>query len=149
MKISNEGLEMIKEFEGYRKEAYLCSARVATIGYGTTKYVEGDRVKLGDMIDKTTAIYCLENDLKWAENAVNKKVEVQISQNMYDALVSFVYNLGSSIFQESKCTLLRKLNAQDYTGASNEFKRWNRAGRKVVKGLSKRRYKESCHFVGI
>jgi lysozyme len=140
---------VIKDFEGYREKAYLCSAKKPTLGWGTTKYPNGKNVKIGDMTNKVDAEKYILNDLKWAENTVNKKVEVQISQNMYDALVSFVYNLGSSIFVESKCTLLRKLNAQDYTGASNEFRRWNRAGGRVVKGLVKRRYKESCHFVGI
>ena len=149
MKINNEGLQIIKEFEGYREKAYRCSGKVWTLGWGTTKYPTGQRVLEGDRVYKEDAEKYLLNDLRWAENTVNKKVKVEISQGMYNSLVSFVYNLGSSIFTESNCTLLRKLNAKDYTGASNEFKRWNRAGGKVVRGLVNRRYKESNMFVGL
>ncbi|MEI6857140.1 lysozyme, partial [Psychrilyobacter sp.] len=91
----------------------------------------------------------LKNDLSWAEGTVNKKVKVKINQNMFNALTSFVYNLGSSIFIESNCTLLRKLNKEDYTGASNEFKRWNKSGGKVLNGLVARRKSEGNLFINL
>ena len=149
MKINKKGIDLIKHFEGFREKAYLCPASISTIGWGTTRYPTGQKVELGDHVYKEDAEKYLLNDLRWAENTVNKKVKVKISQGMYNALVSFVYNLGSSIFTESNCTLLRKLNEKDYTGASNEFKRWNRVGGRVINGLVKRRYKESNMFVGL
>lgn len=149
MKTSQLGIDLIKGFEGFKEKAYLCPAKVWTIGYGTTKYPNGDRVKEGDSISKKEAEKLLANDLTWAENCVNKKVHVDINQNMFNALVSFVYNFGSSVFTESNCTLLRKLNKEDYTGASNEFKRWNKADGKVLNGLIARRKLEGNLFINL
>lgn len=114
MKINKKGIDLIKHFEGFREEAYLCPAKVWTIGYGTIRYCNGDKIKEGDRVSKEEAEALLKNDLSWAEATVNKKVKVKINQNMFDALTSFVYNLGSSIFRESNCTLLRGLNKEDY-----------------------------------
>lgn len=134
--------EIIKRYEGLRLEAYLCPAGVWTIGYGHTR-----GVKPGDKCTKEQANDYLLDDLRDAENAVNVMVKSSLNQNQFDALVSFVYNLGSGNFKDS--TLLRKLNERDYLGAANEFKRWNKAGGKVLNGLIKRRESEANLFIGV
>lgn len=133
--------EIVKEFEGLRLEAYKCPADVWTIGYGHTRGVIP-----GDVITEKEAEIFLAEDLEDAESAVNEYVEVKLNQNQFDALVSFVYNLGAGNFKSS--TLLRKLNAGDYLGAANEFKRWNKAGGKVLNGLVRRRAAECNLFIG-
>lgn len=134
--------EIIKEFEGLRLEAYKCPADVWTIGYGHTRAVFP-----GDAITEKEADAFLSEDLEDAEDAVNAYVDVELNQNQFDALVSFVYNLGSGNFKSS--TLLRKLNGGDYLGAANEFKRWNKAGGIVLNGLIRRRDAEANLFIGV
>jgi len=144
-RISNPGIEMIKQSEGLREEAYRCPGGVWTIGYGHTK-----NVNEGDKITREKAIEYLIEDLKYTENAVRKNVAVPLTQRQYDALVSFVFNIGTGAFESS--TLLKKLNSGDYKGASDEFLRWNKVtinGKKsVCDGLTKRREKERNHFLG-
>lgn len=134
--------EIIKEFEGLEFDAYLCPAGVWTIGYGHT-----GGVKKGDAITEEEADILLSRDVQDAERAINSYVKVAINQNQFDALVSFVYNLGSGNFKSS--TLLRKLNQCDYLGAANEFERWNKAGGKVLNGLVRRREVEVNLFIGV
>lgn len=137
--VSREGLDLIKSFEGFESEAYLCPAGVWTIGYGHTR-----GVKKGDIITEQEAEKRLKEDVKKAEDAVNKYVHVQLTQNQYDALVSFVYNVGEGNFENS--TLLKKLNSGDYNGVRNEFGRWVYASGKRLRGLEKRRVKEKALF---
>ncbi|MGC9309319.1 MAG: lysozyme [Candidatus Nanoarchaeia archaeon] len=137
--ISNTGLEMIKGFEGFREEAYRCPAGVWTIGYGTT----GD-VSQGDTITKSEAEARLRKDLESRERVVREYVDVNLSQQQYDALVSFVYNVGEEAFRNS--TLLRKLNKGDYEGASQEFGRWVYANGQKLEGLERRRDIEARLF---
>lgn len=134
--------EIIKDFEGLELEAYKCPADVLTIGYGHTK-----KVSAGDVITEGEADILLALDVQDAERAVNAYVDVDINQNQFDALVSFVYNLGAGNFKSS--TLLRKLNQGDYLGAANEFQRWNKAGGKVLRGLVRRREAEANLFIGV
>ena len=141
-KMQTVNYEIIKEFEGLRLEAYKCPADVWTIGYGHT-----NKVKQGDAITTGEAEVLLALDVQEAERAVNAYVDVDINQNQFDALVSFVYNLGAGNFKSS--TLLRKLNQGDYLGAANEFERWNKAGGKVLNGLVRRRKAESNLFIGV
>lgn len=145
MKISNNGLNVIKEFEGLRLKAYDDGVGVWTIGYGTIRYPSATRVKRGDTITEAQAEEYLRHDVSRFENAVNKLVKVKLNQNQFDALVSFTYNLGESSLASS--TLLRKLNAGDFVGAAKEFLRWNRAGGKVMAGLTRRRKAEHDLFV--
>ncbi|WP_417764674.1 lysozyme [Shewanella chilikensis] len=133
--------EIIKEFEGLRLEAYKCPADVWTIGYGHTRAVVP-----GDVITEKEAEDFLSEDVEDAEDAVNAYVDVKLNQNQFDALVSFVYNLGAGNFRSS--TLLRKLNAGDYLGAANEFKRWNKSGGVTLNGLVRRREAEANLFIG-
>jgi lysozyme len=132
-------LSLIKEFEGLRLEAYLCPAKVWTIGYGHTK-----TAKPGMKITEGGAEALLRHDLEWVESTINKNVKVPLTQNQYDALASFIYNVGAGAFRKS--TLLRLLNQGDYAGAAGQFQRWNKAGGKVLRGLTRRRQAEAEKF---
>jgi len=139
MNISESGLSIIKHFEGLRLQAYQCSAGVWTIGYGHTL-----NVFPGDDITTEEAERMLRDDIRDAEYAVVQYVTVPLTQHQFDALVSFVFNLGSSNFRLS--TLLRKLNAGDYTSAAAELLRWVNAGGKKLPGLVRRREAEKALF---
>ena len=142
MKISTNGIDLICSFEGLRLKAYDDGVGVWTIGYGTT-VINGTKVKKGDTCTVEQAKSYMANDLKQFESAVNQ-VKVPLNQNQYDALVSLAYNIGVSAFLNS--TLFKKLNAKDYKGAAEQFPRWNRAGGKVMRGLTNRRSKERKLF---
>lgn len=145
--ISKAGINLIKKWEGFRSKPYLCSGNVATIGFGSTYYPNGKRVTLQDKpINEAEAGYMLIIALGRYEKAVNKLVKAVINQNQFDALVSFVYNVGAAAFEQS--TLLKVLNAGDYEGAAQQFLRWNKAGGKVVEGLTNRRKDEMALFMG-
>jgi len=139
MKIGKKGLELIKHFEGLELDAYKCPAGVWTIGYGHTKDVQP-----GDSWSESHADYMLEVELEEYENYVNTAVEVPLSQNQFDALVSWVYNLGPTNFNSS--TMLKVLNAGDYSEVGNQMLRWNKAGGKVLEGLTRRRQAEADLF---
>ena len=136
MKTSDKGIDLIKKHEGFRSKAYRCSANVLTIGFGHTL-----NVKSTDVIDKAQAESFLRQDVEFAEKEVNKH-NLNINQNKFDALVSFVFNLGVGNFARS--TLLRKIksNANDPT-IRKEFERWIYAGGKVLNGLVRRRREEA------
>jgi len=141
MKISQEGLSLIKKFEGCELEAYRCAANVLTIGYGSTK-----GVKEGDTITQEEADSLLLHEMDEYEGYVKDSVTVDLNQNQFDALVSWVFNLGPSNLKAS--TLLKVLNAKDYEGVPAQIKRWNKAGGKVLQGLIRRREAESLLFAG-
>lgn len=140
MHISNNGINLIKQFEGCILTAYKCPAGVWTIGYGHTK-----NVKSGMKITSSKATELLIDDLKTYESYVNKYVKVKLNQNQFDALVSFTFNCGAGALKSS--TLLKKLNKGDYTGAANELLRWNKASGKVLAGLTRRRKAEKALFL--
>jgi len=142
--IGEKGLELIKQFEGLKLETYICPAGVPTIGYGTTK-IDGKKLTIGMQITKEQAEGYLRNDVKVFENHVQRLVKVPLTQNMFDALVSFTYNLGAGNLGRS--TLLKKLNDRDYGGAAEELLRWNKAGGKVLNGLVRRREAEKALFL--
>ena len=120
MKISNLGLELIKEFEGFSANAYLCPAKIPTIGYGNTFYSDGRKVKLGEQISKTDALELLEKIVnKDFADKIFPALKVPVVQNQFDAMVSLAYNIGTGSFLKS--TLLKKVNAGDFIGASEEF----------------------------
>lgn len=147
MNISQKGLNLIKEFEGFSSKPYLCPANIPTIGYGNTYYPDGQKVTLKhNPIDELKANEILEYVAnKDFGSFINKVVKVALNQNQFDALVSFAYNIGNGNLQNS--TLLKKLNSGDYQGASNEFLRWNKSGGKVLNGLTRRREKERALFL--
>lgn len=144
MKISQKGLDLIKYFESLSLKAYLCPANVWTIGYGTTGVAEA---RPGVVITKERAEVLLQEDVEKFSAIVWKELgPVIVSQHQFDALVSFAYNIGAGAFKTS--TLVKKMKAKDYTGASQEFLRWTKAKGKVLPGLVKRRRAESVMFLG-
>lgn len=148
MQTSDKGIALIKQFEGCRLIAYPdpgTGGAPWTIGYGWTQPVDGKPVRPGMTIDQATADRLLKTGLVSYENDVSRLVKVKLSQDQFDALVSFTYNLGSRSLSTS--TLLSKLNAGDYAGAADEFPRWNKAGGKVLNGLTRRREAERALFL--
>ena len=145
MQISDKGIALIKQFEGCKLTAYQDSFGVWTIGYGWTKPVDGKPIRAGMTIKQETAERLLKTGLVSYESDVFRLVKVSLTQGQFDALVSFTYNLGARSLSTS--TLLRKLNAGDYAGAADEFLRWNKAGGKVLNGLTRRREAERALFL--
>ncbi len=145
MQTSEKGIALIKEFEGCRLTAYQDSVGVWTIGYGWTQPVDGKPIRAGMTIKQQTAERLLKTGLVSYESDVSRLVKVGLTQGQFDALVSFTYNLG--VRSLSTSTLLRKLNAGDYAGAADEFLRWNKAGGKVLNGLTRRREAERALFL--
>lgn len=144
---SPDGIDFIKSFEGFKGKSYpdpKTGGAPYTIGYGTTVYPNGTKVRLGETISESTALAFLTTNLTAFENAVNTLVTVSLNQNQFDALVSFTYNLGRANFASS--TLLKLLNAGDYDGASKQFIRWVSPGSSVEKGLTIRRKAEAELF---
>jgi lysozyme len=139
MKTSDVGVEMIKEFEGKKQVAYQDPAGVWTIGYGHTKGVEK-----GQLVIKKTCDKFLEEDLDEFEGYVDSYVKVPLTQNQFDALVAWTFNLGPTNLNES--TMLRKLNYGDYESVPDEMRRWNKAGGEVLNGLVRRRDAEANLF---
>lgn len=136
-----KNIDMIKEHEGLRLQAYLPTPNdVWTIGYGHT----GSAHK-GMVITEERAEALLRQDIAWVEDAINKNVVVPLTQNQYDALASLIYNIGAGAF--AKSTLLRMLNMGDYAGAAEQFGRWNRQKGKVLNGLTRRRQEEKELFL--
>jgi len=143
MQVSARGLDLIAKFEGLRLKAYPdpgTGNEPWTIGYGTTVYPDGRKVKKGDVITKAQALEYLQHDTRRFANAVGQVVSVPLNQNRFDALVSFTYNVGISAF--SRSTLLRKINAREYEAAEAEFDKWVYAAGKVLPGLVTRRKAE-------
>jgi len=146
MQISNKGLELIKEFEGFSNKPYLCSAGVPTIGYGSTFYKDGKKVSLKDKaISKEEATALLEHTVNKFALGLLGKLEVTLEQNQFDALICLAYNIGLGAF--AKSTLLKKVNAKDFKSASNEFLKWDIANGKKLLGLRKRRERERELFL--
>lgn len=145
MQTSDKGIALIKEFEGCKLTAYQDSIGVWTIGYGWTQPVDGKPIRAGMTIKQETAERLLKTGLVSYESDVSRLVKVGLTQGQFDALVSFTYNLGARSLSTS--ILLRKLNAGDYAGAADEFLRWNKAGGKVLNGLTRRREAERALFL--
>lgn len=135
-RINDAGLALIKEFEGFRSRAYRDPIGVWTIGYGHTR-----GVRPGDVITQDRADAYLRDDVRIAEADVERGVEVQLVDNQFSALVSFVFNVGGDAFRKS--TLLRLLNAGGYTAVPGQLARWTKAGGRELPGLVRRREAEA------
>ena len=142
-KISNLGLELIKKYEGFKAKAYLCPAKVPTIGFGSTYYEDGTKVKLTDPpITQERATELLEALLVSYERSVDSYCVDTINQYQFDALCSFAYNCGVGNLKSS--TLLKKVNKNPNDPTiKDEFLKWNKGGGKVLSGLTKRRIEEA------
>lgn len=138
---SQKLIDLIKKFEGCKLEAYKCPAGIPTIGFGSTLYENGERIKLGDKIDLKRAEQLLANTLGTYELFVDANTRDDISQGQFDALVDFAYNCGNGNLKSS--TLLKKvnLNPNDKT-IKDEFMKWTRANGKIMNGLINRRKSE-------
>jgi GH24 family phage-related lysozyme (muramidase) len=145
MRVSESGINLIKQFEGCELTAYQDSVSVWTIGYGWTHPVNGKKIDSSMTIDQQTAEQLLKSGVVQYEQGVSQLVNVGINQNQFDALVDFAYNLGVDALKGS--TLLKKLNAGDYAGAADEFPKWVNAGGVRLNGLVKRRNAERELFL--
>lgn len=144
MRISENGIEFIRQLEGEKLTAYPDIVGIWTIGVGHTGFVDGKPVARGMAITKEKSKELLTADLKRFESAVNDAVKVTLTQNQFDALVSLAFNIGEGPFARSK--LVNKLNAGDKKGAAEQFLVWKNAGGRVSQGLLNRRQKEKAMF---
>jgi lysozyme len=138
---------LCKQYEGFRSKPYLCPAGVATIGYGSTYYSDGRKVTLQDPpMDEPAASALLMYELQhtYLPGTLRNCPILATDERRLNAVVDFCYNLGIGRLQTS--TLKRKINAQDWEGAKEELKKWNKGGGKVLAGLDKRR-KSECNFM--
>lgn len=151
MTLSHQGETLIKKFESCRLEAYKDTAGVWTIGYGNISYENGTKVKQGDKIAQWRAEDLFKRIAQRFVNDVNYLTKgIQLTQNQFDALVSFAYNVGSDIDQDTipeglgDSTLLKMiLNNPENPDISKEFLKWNKAGGEVLSGLTRRRKAEA------
>lgn len=143
MRLGSKGLDLIKLFEGFYSKPYLDPIGIPTIGYGATYYPNKKKVTMQDKpITEKEATELLKTMLISYENDVKRLVKSKLTQNQFDALVSFTYNLGSTNL--SKSTLLKKLNVNpNDKSIREEFMKWNKAGGKVFNGLKRRRNAEA------
>ena len=151
MTLDNKGYLLIAQFEGLRLKPYLCSAGVPTIGYGSTFYPSGRKVTMSDKpITQETAFWMLKQVANMFAKDVDSLVTSNINQNQFNALVSFAFNLGSDIDADNipeglgDSRLLKRVNANpNDPEIAREFVKWNKAGGRVLDGLTKRRLKEA------
>lgn len=143
MRISEKGILLIKRWEGFSADPYLCPAGVVTIGYGSTYYENGVKIKMSDPpVSEKRADAMLRNIVRHYELGVDSMTRDDITQNQFDALVSFAYNVGLEAMRKS--TLLKKVNANPNDRLiSNQFLRWNRSRGRVLQGLTNRRIEEA------
>ena len=144
--INKAGLDLIKKFEGFRADAYLDPVGVPTIGYGTTSAAGvGISVKLGMRISEAQAEIYLAEALDKFEAHIAPLITAPISGNEWAAFLSLAYNIGPSAF--AKSSALRKFNVGDRQGAADAILLWNKAGGKVLAGLTRRRQAERALFL--
>ena len=136
--ITQNGLDLIKRFEGFSRTVYFCPAGYPTIGYG---HVVKDDENFSAGIDEAQAEELLRQDAQIAERAVLRLINVPLTDGQFDALVSFTYNLGGGALQRS--TLRRKINREEHAEVPEQFMRWVWAGGRKLKGLVRRRAAES------
>lgn len=141
MKLNKAGRDLIKRFEGLKLKSYYCPAGVLTIGYGHT----GKDVAVGQQITQVEAERLLNADLDKFVPGVESLLKVDLTDNQFSALVSLAYNIGLGNLKKS--TLLKKINASDFTGTVESWLKWNKAGGKVLKGLTARREAETQLFL--
>ena len=142
MKVSETGIRLIAKYEGFRSIPYLDAVGIPTIGFGNTFYPDNTKVKMTDKpITEEKARELLKDTIKGFEREV-LKVMKQVNQNQFDAVLSFVYNLGITNFKKS--TLLKRINENPNDhDIAYQFSRWNKAGGKVLLGLTRRRKEEA------
>lgn len=146
MKVNQATVDLVKEFEGFRANAYRCPAGVWTIGYGTTAAAGvGIEPRLGMTISKSDAEAYLEATLDKFADKIAPLITAPINENEFGAFVSLAYNIGPGAFKKSSA--LRLFNAGDKADAAKAILLWNKAGGKVLKGLTRRREAERKLFL--
>lgn len=149
MNLSAAGLDAIASHEGFRERAYpdpgSANGLPVTIGFGSTRWEDGSPIQLGQTVSRERAKHMMARELEAIEQTVGELVKVPLTQGQFDALCSFVYNVGAGAFKAS--TLLRLLNAGNTAGAADEFLRWNKNDGSVMPGLTKRREAERALFL--
>jgi lysozyme len=143
MKLNSDGIKLMHLYEGLRLEAYLCPAKVWTIGYGNTFYEDGTKVKKGDVVTEERAYELFHNIVSQKfEGKVKKLLKVELNDNQYSALISFVYNVGLGNFSNS--TLLKMVNKNPNNPFIREqFMLWNKVKKIPLLGLTRRRIAEA------
>ena len=144
MQISYNGIQLLKKEEGFREEAYQDSGGVWTIGFGSTS-IDGKPVEPGMVLSEAEADDEMRKFLAGVQTTINHYVKVPITQNMFDALCSFIYNIGIGAFLRS--TMLKLLNAGLYQAAANQFARWRYDNGVEIPGLVNRRKREKELFL--
>ena len=142
-RVTDEGLALIKRFEGFAPEVYVCAGGWPTIGYGHVVR-DGERDRFADGIDEATAEALLRRDVETAEHAMLRLIQVPLEDGRFDALASLTFNLGSGALQRS--TLRRKVNREEHGAVPAEFRRWVWAGGRRLKGLIRRREAEAVFY---
>ncbi|MGE6604850.1 lysozyme [Lysinibacillus fusiformis] len=150
MKVSSKGLSLVKKWEGFYSKAYIDPVGVVTIGYGTTKWVDGSKVKMGQTITAQQALDLLERQVNEHASTIPQYVKRTLSQSQFDALASFQYNLGKHILAKNP-TLVNALNRGDWVTATQQMLLYNK-GRvggvlQVLRGLDNRRREEVQLFM--
>ncbi len=140
--VTEEGINLIKRFEGFSSSVYICPAGYPTIGYGHVVHDDGEQ--FSDGIDKNEGEALLRQDVRWAERGVLKLINVPLTDGQFDSLVSFTFNLGSGALQRS--TLRRKINRAEHDDVPAQLKRWVWAGGRKLKGLKVRRNAEASIY---
>jgi lysozyme len=144
--INEAGLGIIKAFEGFAPTPYLCPANRWTIGFGSTWDSKGRAVTGSHLpVTRDEAGRLLAREVRHVESAINKLVKSELTENMFSAIASLVYNIGTGNFQRS--TLKMKLNRGEYENAADEFPKWRKAGGRILKGLVRRRAQERELFL--
>ena len=143
--LTDDGLALIKRFEGFAPEIYICPGGWPTIGYGHVVR-DDERERFADGIDEATAEDLLRRDVASAERAVLRLIRVPLEDGRFDALCSFAFNLGAGALQRS--TLRRKVNREEHDAVPAEFRRWVWAGGRKLKGLIRRREAEAELYAG-
>jgi lysozyme len=146
MKLDKKGYDLIKEFEGLSLKPYKCQAKISTIGYGSTYYENGTRVQMSDApITKQRAEQLLQHTADRFASKVANLIKKPVTQNQFNALVSFAFNVGSGALASSTLLKLVNINPNDAMIAK-EFLRWNKVNKVPVQGLTNRRIKESALY---
>lgn len=147
---NREGLELIKSFEGFYPNAYLCPAGIPTIGYGTTVYPSGNKVSMGDICTKIGAEGFLTFDINRKQNKVApslRAIGVELTSNQYSALISLAYNVGEGVVINNARSMNKAIRSGDYALMADTFLLYNKAGGKPLPGLIRRREAERALFL--
>jgi lysozyme len=148
MRINDKGIALIKSFEGCKLKAYQDSVGIWTVGYGATFYQDGSKVKSGDTLTQQQADELLNYHVDLFAEKVKPLIKGELSDNQFSALVSFAFNLGAGAL--SKSTLLKKVNANpEDESIRAEFAKWDKAGGKQLRGLTRRRKAEADLYFSI